>query len=94
MLHVSPHQVAGSEGTAQRQLTGEGGSSDDTGQAAGIVSRVGGVRTSDPEHVEHSALGFENGATTKSSNLQRGHGHGNLQGSIEAEAGLAKELEL
>lgn len=84
MLHVSPDEMARGQGTAERKLACENGCADDAGKTAGVVSRVGGVRASDTKDVEHGALRLEDGTTTKSSDLERGHRDGDLKSSIEA----------
>jgi hypothetical protein len=58
------------QGTAERKLASEDGCTDDAGETAGIVTRVGGMRASDAEDVEHSALGLKDSATAKSSDFK------------------------
>lgn len=69
MRHVSLDQVAGSEGTAKRQFTRQDSRSNDAGKTAGVVSRVGGVRSSNTEQLQHRALRVQNGASTESADF-------------------------
>jgi hypothetical protein len=84
VLHVSPDKVSGGQSTAQRKLTSQDGGTNNTGQAAGVVSGVSRVRSPDAKKVKHGALGFEDSTTTKGSDLKRGHRNGNLERSSEA----------
>lgn len=85
MRHVSLDQVAGSKGTAEGQFTSQDCRGNDAGKAAGVVARVGGVRSSDTEQLQHGALGVQDGATTESADFQRGHGDGDLERAAETE---------
>ncbi|KAI6760602.1 hypothetical protein HG530_009462 [Fusarium avenaceum] len=81
------------QSTAQRKLTSQDGGTNNTGQAAGVVSGVGRVRSPDAKKVKHGALGLEDSTTTKSSDLKRGHRNGNLERSSEAvELGALNDL--
>lgn len=84
MGHVRLDQVAGSQSTAQRQLTGEDGSTDDACQASRVVAGVGRVGATDTQHVEHGTLRLQDGSSAKSAHLDRWHGDGNLERSTEA----------
>ena len=83
MLHVSFDEMPCCEGTAEGEFAGQDGSGDDTGEAPRVVSGGCWVRAPDAEHVKHSALGFKNGTATESTDLQRRHGDGDLQGSVK-----------
>lgn len=84
MLHVGLDEVAGGEGTAEREFTGEDGGADDAGEPASVLAGVGGVRTSDAEHIEHGALRLEDGAASQGTDFKTGHGDGDLKSTIEA----------
>jgi hypothetical protein len=56
--HVGLDQVAGGKSSTQTELTSEDGSSDDTGQLAGVLTRGGRVRAANTEQVQHRALGL------------------------------------
>lgn len=84
MLHVSPDQVASRQGTAKRQLTGQDTSSDNTGEAAGVLARARGVGATDTKHVKHGALGLKDSAAAEGTDFERGHGDRDLEGSAEA----------
>lgn len=47
MSHVSFDKMSSSKGTAQRQLTGEDSRGNDSGQALGVLSGGGWVRSTD-----------------------------------------------
>ena len=49
--------MASGKGTAEGQFTGKDGCTDNAGKTTSVVSGVGGVRSPDAEHVEHSSLG-------------------------------------
>lgn len=90
MCHVRLDQVACRESTAERKLTGQDGGTNDSGQATGVLSGGRGMGSSDTKHVEHSALGLKDGASTEGTNFERGHGDGDLERSTEANLWLAK----
>lgn len=89
MRHVSLDQVAGGESTAEGQLTRQDGCRDNASKAAGVVSGVGGVRSSDAEQLQHGSLGVQDGATAKGADFQRGHGNGDLERAAETGQWLA-----
>lgn len=73
MCHVRFDQVASAESTAERELSGENGGGDDAGEFTGILTRVCGMRSSDAEHVEHSCLRLQDGATSQGADFYRRH---------------------
>lgn len=84
VLHVRADEMAGSKSTAQGQLTSENGGGDNTGETARVVTRARRVSAANAEEVEHGGLGLEDGATAESTDFERGHGHGDLEGTAEA----------
>ena len=66
-------EMTGGEGTDERQLSGKNRCSDYPGELLGILSRVGGMSTFDPQELEHSLLRSEHSATTHSPNLDTRH---------------------
>jgi hypothetical protein len=85
MLHVSADKVASREGTTKRQFASEDGGGDDAGKALGIGARLGWMRATDTEHVEHGALRVKDGTSTECTDLERGHGDRNLEVPVKAE---------
>lgn len=84
VLHMRADEMAGSESTAQGQLTSEDGGGDNTGETARVVTRARRVSAADAEEVEHGGLGLEDGAAAESTDFERGHRHGDLEGAAEA----------
>lgn len=84
MLHVGPNQVTGSQSTAERKFSSKDRGTDDAGQTAGVVTRVGGVRATDTKEIKHSALGLKDSTATEGSNLKRRHGNRDLESSAKA----------
>jgi hypothetical protein len=82
--HVGLDKVASGKRSAQAELTGQDGGRDDAGQLASVLTRGGGVRTTDTEHLKHGGLRLENGTATNGADLNRGHGDGNLEITIAA----------
>lgn len=62
MRHVALDEVTRCECRAEGQLTRQDTGGDDAGEFARVVAGVGGVGAAHAEEVEHSGLGFEDGA--------------------------------
>ena len=88
MLHVCPDEVTGRESAAERQLTGKHSGSHNAGKTASILARMSRVWAANAQHVEHSGLRVENGTSTKSADLERRHGDGDLERTTKAEKSL------
>jgi hypothetical protein len=76
--------VAGGKSSTQTELTSEDGSSDDTGQLAGVLTRGGRVRAANTEHVQHRALGLEDSTTPDGADLNGRHRHSDLEVAVVA----------
>lgn len=85
MGHVGPDEVTGREGTAQRELAGQGGGGNDARETAGVFTGVGGVGAADAEHLEHGGLRLQDGAAAEGAYLEGRHGDGDLKRSVKAE---------
>lgn len=83
MLHVGLDKVACGKSRAERELASQDGGGNYACQTAGILARVRRVGSTDAEHIEHSGLWLEDGATTQGTNFQRGHRDGDLKVSAE-----------
>jgi len=90
VAHVCLYEMAGGECTAERQLTSEDTSCDDTGEAARVLARVGGVGTADAKHVEHCCLWLEDCTATNRTNLDTWHRDRDLK--IAVHTGLCQHL--
>jgi hypothetical protein len=58
-----------SERTAQAEFTGKNSCRNDFGELSRVLARLGGVRSSHPEKIEHRGLSLQDCTATESSNL-------------------------
>ena len=78
MAHVRLHQMSRGQRRTQREFASKYTCSYNSRKLSSIVARVGGMRATDTEQIEHCCLRLEDGATTNSTDLDARHGHGDL----------------
>jgi len=74
MRHVCLYEMAGTQGTVERELTGEHTGSDDASKLPCVVTWRCGMCATYAEEIEHSGLGFENSSAADCADFYRGHG--------------------
>ncbi len=77
--------MTGSKGAAETEFTGENPCTHNASEFSGVIAWICGMRTSDAEEIQHSALRLENGATTNGPDFDRGHRDADLEIAIVAE---------
>jgi len=81
--------VTSSKGCAERQLTSQNTSSNDTCKLTGVVTGACRVGTTDAEQIEHGRLGLKNCTTTDGTNFDTGHRDRDLEVTTKASKMLA-----
>lgn len=85
MGHVCLDEVTGGKRSAETELTGQNGGSNDTRQLARVFAGGSGVSTADTQKVQHSTLGFKNSAAANGTHLNGRHRHRDLEVAIVAD---------
>jgi hypothetical protein len=85
-------KVTSSKSCAERQLTGEDTSSNDTCELASVIAGVCRVSATDAEQIEHGRLRLEDCTTTDGANFDTRHGDRDLKVTTKTDNMLAYDL--
>ena len=81
-------KMTGAQSAVERQLSSENAGTDDAGKLACVVTRSLLVRAAYAKEVQHSGLGLKDGTAANGADLNRGHGDGDLEVAVDADARL------
>ena len=81
-------KMTSAKSAVERQLSSENTGTDDAGKLACVITRGLLVRAAYAKEVKHGGLGLKDGTAANSADLDGGHGDGDLEVAVDADARL------